>query len=638
MDINYSFAKKELLLTKRDNDDLHSFLLTNQFGDIIHQSLKPEVCKSFGFFQRDHEKNKLIKVIDFIGPTNVDISKVDIKEFQITKHLSSPFVDSNETIGFEKITISPNGGCMYEVQTDSSIVLDLDVKYFDDYSKWGKEYQIYEEKDILFIEFLKKDEQNNEVLKYYIGIKTQNLQYQRIEEWVEKNYSYDKLRGLDSQEFVFRALSIDILNVHKKIAIGYSQDKEDVFEQLIILDNFEHIVETVEEGIDSNSFTDTKSNIPMSIQTQMAYEIAKRTVFDFVVKDKLTDKNKIVAGYPWFYQEWIRDEVLSLRGFLEIGEIDIVIDKIDELCYSILENKDSELVRINEKGSLTSFDSILFLAKRIEDVIFELDEHNMFESKISKERLELYYNSLYSTFEHIMSTRWNIETELVKIEPGEWWRDTIKWIKYPLALQVATLNLISVLAILAKLLNKTIKCEEFLDLESIFKDKIREIYLRNNMLFDEAQEDIITNDVFLAYYLYPDLCYQEEWESIFEKSLQHLYLNWGGISSLSKFDSRFQENYSGADDISYHQGDSWYFMNALVALSLNHCNSKKFEIQIKSITQNLTSQLLEKGTLGYISEVSSASNNDSRGCSAQLWSHTLYLELLHNLYTINTFK
>jgi len=71
MDINYSFAKKELLLTKKNDDDLHSFLLTNQFGDIIHQSFKPEVCKSFGFFQRDHDKNKLIKVIDFIGPEKV---------------------------------------------------------------------------------------------------------------------------------------------------------------------------------------------------------------------------------------------------------------------------------------------------------------------------------------------------------------------------------------------------------------------------------------------------------------------------------------------------------------------------------------------------------------------------------------
>lgn len=635
MDINYSFAKKNVSFSQKEADDLHSFLLTNQFGDIIHQSLKPEVCKSFGFFNRDHDKNKLIKVIDWFGPTNLEVNKIDVKEFQVTQHFSSPFVDTDEELGFAKITISPNGGFMYEIQTDSTIVLDLDVKYFDDYSKWGKEYKIYEEDGILFIEFLKKDENNNETLKLYIGIKTQNLQYNKIEEWIEKNYSYNKLRGLESQEYVFRALSIDILGIHKKIAVGYSQNKEDVFEQLIILDNFEHIVETVEEGVDTQHFNDTSSTIPMSLQSQMAYEVAKRTAFDFVVKNKKTKKNQIVAGYPWFYQEWIRDEVLSLRGFLEIGEVDLVISKIDELCSKI---ENGELVRINEEGSLKSFDSIIFLAKRIEDVIFKLDEHNKFSSKISQKQLELYYNSLYSTFEHIMNTRWDIDKELIKIEPEEWWRDTIDWIKFPLALQVGVLNLVSVLAILAKLLNKTIKCEEFLDLESTLKDKIKEVYLRKNYLFDEAENDTVTNDIFLAYYLYPDLCFQDEWEIIFEKALEHLYLNWGGVSSLSKFDSRFQKEYTGANDLSYHQGDSWYFMNAMAALVLNHCNKTKFKTQIKEITQNLTNELLLKGTFGYLSEVSSSSNSNSRGCLSQLWSHMVYLELIISLNEINTFK
>ena len=636
MDITYSMAKKLVSFTSKQKDDVHSYLLTNQRGDFIHQSLSPNVCKSFGFFYRDSNQRKPIKVIDWFGNLDLETKKVDIKEFQVQKEFSSPYVEDEHSYGFEKTTISPNGGCLIETQIEGSVVLDLDVKYFDDYSKFGKEYKIYEEEGVLFIEFLKKDEDSNETLKMYVGIKTPNLQYERVEEWIEKKYSYDKLRNLDETEFVFRAIRFDILNVHKKFSIGYSTNKEEVFEQLLLMDNFEEVIEKVEKGIDENGFGQTESQVPLSMQTQLSYDVSKRKLYDALIKDDQDNSPHIIAGFPWFYQEWVRDEVFSLRAFLEIGETQLVKEKLCGLCFKIDEN--GELPRLNIEGSRTSFDSVLLLAKRIEDFIFYVDENGLYERYVDTKTLELFYASLEKAFKGIMKNRWDTENELIKIEKEEWWRDTINRIENPLALQVSMINMISVMAILAKMLKKTVKCEEYLDLESTFKETIKEKYVRENQLFDEVKEDIVTCDVFLAYYIYPDLFEQKEWENFFSQALNHLYLNWGGISSLSKFDSNFQENYTGANDISYHRGDSWYFINAMTAMVLNHCNPKKFNKEIVEITQNLTNQVLFKGTFGHISEVSSAKSSESRGCPAQTWSNAFYLEMLHSIYKINTKK
>ena len=635
MDIRYKIAKQIVSFTQKESDDLFSYVLTNQKGDCIIQSLEHSACKSFGFFKRDNINHDLIKVIDWFGTIDYVTKNVEVQEYSVTKEFSSPYYDNdNSIIGFEKITISPNGGFIFETNIDSKITLDLDVRRFADFSKFGKEYKIYFEEGILFIEFTKINEDSNEEeLRVFIGIKTQNLVYDEIKQWIEKEYFYDALRGLNSKEFIFRALQIDIQNAHKKIHVGYSTSKEEVYEQLIIMDNFEHIIEEVERGIDEESFGKSTSIIPLSMQTQLGYDIAKRKIFDFVIKDFKLNHPSIIAGYPWFFQEWSRDEVFSLRAFLEIKELKLVENKLIELCNLI--NEGGEFPRLlHQKGSLNSIDAPLLLAKRIEDYIFYIEKEKGLNDLLYNGTIKLFYESLLKVFNGVMRKNWNSDKELLEVERGEWWRDTIEWVKSPVALQVSMLNTISTLAILSKMLGYTTKCEEFLDFENDFKLHIREIYMKNGLLVDEPETQIVTCDTFLAYYNYPDLCTQNEWKSIFKKTLSHLYLSWGGISSLSKHDSRFQQNYTGGDDISYHQGDSWYFMNAICAMCLYHCDKDEFKEEITKISSSLTKQLLFKGALGHIAEVSSANEMQTRGCVAQTWSLALYLEMIHLIYEI----
>lgn len=637
MDISYKIAKKVISFTQKKEDKLFSYVLTNQIGDSIIQSFDPEVCKSFGFFKRDFSKNSIIKIIDWFGVLGVTTKKVEVGEYTIKREFSSPYYENSqgtsEDIGYEKITISPNGGFIFETTTKGEIILDLDIRYFDDFSKFGKNYNIYTEKGVLFIEFEKVNDSNEEVLKQFIGIKTPNILFSTLEKWIEKKYWYDGSRGLNPNEFIFRALSISNNQDYKKIHVGYGFSKLEVEEQLMIMDNFKHIIDEVEKGIDEEGFGKSNTIIPISMQSQLAYDVAKRKMFDFVVPQNKDNKEKsILAGHPWFYQEWSRDEIFSLRAFLEIGETAIVKDKLFKLCELV--NDNGELPRLFTNSSLNSIDASILLVKRIEDFVFFEEEHGRYLELYKSGIIHYFYEISLKIFNGIMSSKWDSNKELIRVEQGDWWRDTLHWIEYPLALQVGMINVISTLAIFSKLTGENSKCEEFLNFESHYREHVREEYYKDSILYDEPSSQVVTCDIFLAYYLYPDLCTQNEWEVIFDKALKHLYLNWGGISSLSKYDSRFKHTYSGANDESYHQGDSWYFMNAITAICLNHCNDKKFKETIKQIIQCLNEQVLFKGALGHIAEVSSANKAQTRGCVAQTWSLALYIELMHNIYQI----
>lgn len=635
MDISYTIGGKTSTFSKKALDDLGSFLLKNTQGDYILQSVYEPTCKSFGFFEFNSTMSTPLKVIDWFGIKNNQVEKINMGEYFVEKYYSSPYIEhsSENVLEYESYTISPKGGFVYKTNSHLPIQVHLDVRYFDDFSKFGKEYSIYEENGIIYIDFVKKDENSNIAYTEFIAISTPNVVYTKIERFFEQYHKYDDERKTGSREFIFEALRIDSGGIDKQILVAYANSKEELAEQLKVMQQLDKASSLLNEELKPLTSTTTSSSVPMSVQTQLGYRVGVRKIFDFMHLSQLQEQSKLIAGLPWFFQEWRRDELLSLRAFLEIGESEFVKKKLIEICNSVDEN--GELKRLEIENSLKSPDSSLLLAKRIEDFIFYEDKQGRYHIHYEDGTIELFHNTLTSIFNAILNNNWDSTKELVKVEQGDWWRDTLDWVQYPLGMQVAMLNTISALAILSRLIGNTIKCEEYLDFEQYFKEHIKKVYLKKNHLYDEPESEIVTGDVFLAYYNYPDLCKREEWVSIFKTTLKHTYLTWGGISSLSKYDSRFKDTYSGSDDVSYHQGDSWYFMNSLAALVLNHCDADEFKDEINTIIQTTTKQLLFQGTLGHIAEVSSANTSQSRGCSVQLWSLALYLELLIHFYKLN---
>jgi glycogen debranching enzyme len=151
-------------------------------------------------------------------------------------------------------------------------------------------------------------------------------------------------------------------------------------------------------------------------------------------------------------------------------------------------------------------------------------------------------------------------------------------------------------------------------------------------LYNEIKEDRQTSNCFLAYYLYPELFVDEDWKKIFDTALKELKTPWGGIRSLSKFHEAYRDRYTGENNESYHQGDSWYWINHLSAYVLQRLDSKYYQKTITGIILSSTKDLFEMGSMGYISEVSSAGEQEAAGCFAQLWSVATYLELIREVY------
>jgi len=138
-------------------------------------------------------------------------------------------------------------------------------------------------------------------------------------------------------------------------------------------------------------------------------------------------------------------------------------------------------------------------------------------------------------------------------------------------------------------------------------------------------------NLFLASYIYPELLSQDEWEQAFDHALQRLWCSWGGLSTIDKSHPNFKANYTGQDNASYHQGDSWYWISNLAALSLLRLNKAKYKEFIYKIIEASMSEMLSSGWIGHCAEVSSASSRTSEGCWAQAWSAATLVELLEEV-------
>jgi glycogen debranching enzyme len=98
---------------------------------------------------------------------------------------------------------------------------------------------------------------------------------------------------------------------------------------------------------------------------------------------------------------------------------------------------------------------------------------------------------------------------------------------------------------------------------------------------------------------------------------------------------KFLDEDDGEKAKAYHQGDSWYFLNNLLAYSLAKIDFKKFKNFIQKIIESSLTDLLFDGALGWSSEISSAKERKSEGSLVQTWSMASLVFLLSFLQNIN---
>ncbi|OVE74778.1 hypothetical protein BVX95_01235 [archaeon D22] len=145
--------------------------------------------------------------------------------------------------------------------------------------------------------------------------------------------------------------------------------------------------------------------------------------------------------------------------------------------------------------------------------------------------------------------------------------------------------------------------KKYKTLEDSLRLNVRKNFFDRKMLKDGINDNTIRPNIFLTYYAYPKLLTTSEWEGVFKTAIQALFLNWGGFSSIEKSSPLFAEEYTGMDNVSYHRGDSWFFVNNIAAIALKRVNYDMFYNVIVKIVEASTEEILSRGVMG-VSSVS----------------------------------
>jgi hypothetical protein len=299
------------------------------------------------------------------------------------------------------------------------------------------------------------------------------------------------------------------------------------------------------------------------------------------------------AGFSWFYENWHRDELLSIYLINKIKKDNFNIYFLDERIKYYLYNLENIWDKNKYLATLPAADTLL-----------------LFISNLPRDTFLVHFHFLEKYL-----AKWQEKFNLDNLPSYSTWMDTLER-KNALEINSLYLN------VLRKFGQEN---KNYADLANNFKKTlvktIKEGYIDINLVF--------------TFLFLEDLFSVKEWEKLFEKLTKEYYLKWGGVSSLSIQNPQFLDEDDGEKVQAYHKGDSWYFINNLFAYSLSKINFKKFQKNIEAIIQSSLEDLFFDGALGWSSEISSAKEKKSEGSLVQTWSMASLIFLLFFLQNIN---
>lgn len=444
----------------------------------------------------------------------------------------------------------------------------FDIKESYDNSEAGRLYSIKENKDNLIIKFTK--EGNFTLYVCIMGFS----EYRKVDYWLKKKYDFDKKRNsMPFERYIYESLSV----YASTVVLSVSEKEEDsVKECEFVFNNIKNI--------------NLISNKEFKLE-------------NLLVK---TDKGLgLFAGLPWFFQFWSRDELISLKALIMLG-------KRDEAKEILMRNLNSvaadgrlpnQTLPLSEK---TNADSVGWLFKRIQ----YYKNFNPVEKEIIIKKLEFSIDNIIKNY---------MKGGLIYNAPLETWMDA-EWAYdnrqgFRIEIQALFLNMLNLAFKLTK--NKKYKV-----MEEKMKKLVKEKFFNGVYLTDGMDDWTKRPNVFIAAYVYQGLLTKNEWETCFKALLQDLWLDWGGIATIDKENPIFCKKHTGEIPQSYHRGDSWFWLNNLAAIVLHRINKKMFNNYIKKII---------KASKGKHSELSSASQLKSEGCSYQAWTDAMFVELIKEI-------
>lgn len=601
----------ELRRTKKSGDGLGLFCLTNKQGDSF--SIAPnDYSKYQGFIvnEKHNSKNNYFKVID-------SIKLLDAGEL-IEIHNYFDRVERIYKNEIKEIFRISKQGLIYSIQNYSGrLIIELDIRENHDYDFQGRIYshKIEDNKLRLITHYKKYSDDSCNHLNYegylvILGAKNPTI----INNWVEKNYWFDEKRKDSSNLWVNQAYELKIKGAaHLVFSFANHLTKAKEKSELIA----KNISTIIKENKDELSLMNKNSfvqNVAISALNQLK------------ISREEEKRERLIAGLPWFNQTWIRDELISLKAMIIEGKYEFVKNTI--LDYFEQYHKHG-FKAMSEGIGLESKDSAVWLVKRTLDLLLTLQKKKKIKEYLSDHELGFFREKTKYLGKKLLE---QYPDQLISCDYKETWMDTISRGKYPLEVQLVFPLIYELEELLCKL---TKHKSEFKKLKDS-KKNLKKLYFKQGLLADNLDENknpdfLMRPNVFLSYYLCPELLIKKEWEQVFDHAIRKLWLSYGAFSTVDKNSNLFKEEHSGTNNVSYHNGDSWFYINNLAAVCMVDLSMNRFAGAIKHIMNASSNDLLFNGCLAASSEISSANNQGALGCFNQAWSNATLIELLDKL-------
>ncbi len=586
-------------------------VLGNNLGNYFYLT-DSEESRYQGFFYANgrNYKNELevYKVIDGINIIERgEVDEVENNFFEVERKFKS---------GISEKYFLPDGFSSLCVQTNKKVSAQvvLDARHPYDSRELGRFYDIKFTKDCILIRFIKnRDESedagdgNKKEFTLYLAIKTDKNKFEKIEKFVSKYYQKDfKRNSSPYNRFVYKAINIEF----KKAVFSVAKTPKKAIEEA--KEVFKNFRKLSDKGRDLYK----KLEIPKITdeEIKMACLCAQNSVYTMMVENN--NKKGAYAGLPWFFHFWHRDEAISL---LQIYKLNQNLAKKIILAQIKFITDDGQIAKKRlygiDNNELSSVDALGWLANRI----IKLDEKYSLPEDFKMDIV----SKLELAVANLIQKRTDDDGLAVSYK-NETWMDSLEREGARIEIQACRLNMY-------RLLYKFTKNDQYEILEKELKEKVFEKFYVDGVLRDGNDDVTIRSNIFIVAYLYPELLNDEKWEACFDKALQKLFLEWGGIASLDVTDCEFISEDTGENSASYHNGNSWYWVNNLTALVLYRINAHKYSDYINKIMEASTNEILYKGIAGHHSEVSSAGRQTASGCEAQLWSSAMYLEVFDEI-------
>jgi hypothetical protein len=531
-------------------------------------------------------------------------------------------------------------------KTNMPFELIADMRQVHDFHPFGRYYNVYydKESECIIFEYTKQREhaQEGNPYKIYMAVAGDDLSRSEIKSFTPVEYSYDKYRGSTPFElWVYKAMKFNVTK-DSTFIFAYSHDVEKAINiAKYVKNNLPYLEHTQKRYVDR--LVNTKLRID-DAEIATAYKCALKGLDDLTVKIK--GKNGIYAGLWWFFQWYTRDEAESLKAILleekfEEAE-DIVLREIETIL------PDGRLPNRYPYSLLGSADGVGWTFKRIDDYIKMVQAKHILEVHLSQADILFIQNQLSLSLAKL--EKHHTKRGLASNAPMETWMDTTAPYSNDvredrrIEIQALMLSMYKLMKYLSEITNNYRQFKEYEEKERSMRSLVRQKFWNGTRLADGVYEkdgrdltdETIRPNIFIAAYVYPELLSTDEWVKAFDYVLPHLWCDWGndfgGISTIDKESKLFQPNYLGESNVSYHRGDSWYYLNNLVALALHRADREKYADYVRKLLKSSTEQLLFSGIISHLAELSSASRMESNGSLAQAWSLAFYIELINELY------